>query len=672
MGALTSDRHASRGSSKLVTRAALAALLLAAAGCNSLDPEIVESTGPRLVIPTDVRPAFRASRLPPPIAGGTLLVTRGGLAVASDPERDAIVVADVTAATLLGTIPLESGDEPGRLVEDSRGMVHVALRRGGAILTLDPTTRTVLLRRSVCGAPRGLALETPDLITVACADGKLVTLPTAGGEATRVLALEPDLRDVVVTPSGLGVTRFKSAELLRVDPSGAVIRRDRAPRVLGSRLVQDPSQPSDAFGGSLMTVVDPFRPAIAWRALPAPNGATIVVHQRAVEAEIDIVDPSQSTNSYGSSGGCNGIAQNGVSIIGQDGAVTNLTLAGAPLPVDAALLPDGRTLLVVHGGPADPSSPRPFLVFDEGMDGVSAGGPIGFQSSTVSMLSLPVSARSEGGPPADDSVAPEPGCSSVGTLPVTEPAVAVATDPMRPGQVVIQTTQPSQLIIFRDVYNDWNNRLVIDFDDGTTLDTGFQLFHRDSGAGLSCATCHAEGGEDGHVWRFSDFGERRTQSLNIGIKDTAPFHWDGKLASVGALMSEVFVGRMGGVHESAARMSGFQHWIFSMKSPAPLRAATDEAAVRGQAVFNSARCGTCHSGIRFTNNATVAVGTSDEPLQVPSLVGIGYRAPFLHDGCAKTLVDRFNPDCGGGELHGATAHLGSAQIADLVAFLETL
>jgi CxxC motif-containing protein (DUF1111 family) len=137
-------------------------------------------------------------------------------------------------------------------------------------------------------------------------------------------------------------------------------------------------------------------------------------------------------------------------------------------------------------------------------------------------------------------------------------------------------------------------------------------------------------------------------------------------------MNEVFVGRMGGVHESAPRMNGFQNWIFSMKSPAPLRAATDETAVRGQAVFNAARCGSCHSGIRFTNNQTVDVGTSDEPLQVPSLVGVGYRAPFLHDGCAKTLVDRFNPDCGGGELHGATAELGTAQIADLVAFLETL
>jgi mono/diheme cytochrome c family protein len=676
MTTFTSVRKSSGGSSTIRARTALSAALLAAcAGCNSLDPVIAENVGPRLVIPTDVRPAFRASKAPPPIAGGTLLVTRAGLAVASDPERDTIVIADLGSATLLATIPLESGDEPGRLVEDAQGLVHVALRRGGAILTVNPATRSVVSRRSVCGAPRGLVLETPDTLTVACADGKLVSLPAAGGEATRVLRLEPDLRDVVATPAGLAVTRFKSAELLRVDATGAVTRRDQAPRVLGTRLVQDPSIPEEEnlFGGATMQVVDPFRALAAWRALPGPNGATVVVHQRAVEAEIDIVPPSQGGSSYGGAGSCSGIAQTGISIFGQDGSVKNVTLAGSPLPVDATLMPDGRTLLIAHAGIADPSTPRPFVVFgDEADDTGSSFGGAPFGQFSVSMLTLP---DGTGGTTPEDGIAEDPGCSFAGSglnVPELAVAVAVAANPSRPGQVVVQTTQPSQLVIFNDVFGDAQNRLVINFDDGATLDTGFQLFHRDSGAGIACASCHGEGGEDGHVWRFSGFGERRTQALNIGIKDTAPFHWDGKLPSVGALMSEVFVGRMGGVNESAERLKGFQDWIFSMKAPAPVRNASDEAAVRGQAVFNAAGCGSCHSGARFTNNRTVAVGTSDEPLQVPSLIGIGYRAPFLHDGCAKTLVDRFDPNCGGGELHGATAELGTAQIADLVAFLETL
>ena len=44
----------------------------------------------------------------------------------------------------------------------------------------------------------------------------------------------------------------------------------------------------------------------------------------------------------------------------------------------------------------------------------------------------------------------------------------------------------------------------------------------------------------------------------------------------------------------------------------------------------------------------------------------------MHDGCAATLRDRFNPACGGGDRHGVTSQLSSAQIDDLVAYLQTL
>ena len=43
----------------------------------------------------------------------------------------------------------------------------------------------------------------------------------------------------------------------------------------------------------------------------------------------------------------------------------------------------------------------------------------------------------------------------------------------------------------------------------------------------------------------------------------------------------------------------------------------------------------------------------------------------MHDGCATTLLDRFDPACGG-SAHGSTADLTVDQIGDLVAYLETL
>jgi CxxC motif-containing protein (DUF1111 family) len=72
----------------------------------------------------------------------------------------------------------------------------------------------------------------------------------------------------------------------------------------------------------------------------------------------------------------------------------------------------------------------------------------------------------------------------------------------------------------------------------------------------------------------------------------------------------------------------------------------------------------------LTNNQTVDVGTGG-PFQVPSLVGVASHAPFLHDGCAKTLEARF-VDCGGGARHGNVAGMSDAERADLVRYLEAL
>jgi hypothetical protein len=50
---------------------------------------------------------------------------------------------------------------------------------------------------------------------------------------------------------------------------------------------------------------------------------------------------------------------------------------------------------------------------------------------------------------------------------------------------------------------------------------------------------------------------------------------------------------------------------------------------------------------------------------------VGARAPFLHDGCAPTLLDRFGT-CGGGDLHGRTSQLTAAELADMAAYLESI
>ena len=72
----------------------------------------------------------------------------------------------------------------------------------------------------------------------------------------------------------------------------------------------------------------------------------------------------------------------------------------------------------------------------------------------------------------------------------------------------------------------------------------------------------------------------------------------------------------------------------------------------------------------LTNSATVDVGTGGS-FQVPTLLGVSRRLPVMHDGCARTLAERFDPECGG-SMHGQVEALSPAQQSDVIAFLETL
>jgi hypothetical protein len=649
----------------------------AGAGCNSLDEPIPEQDEDfHLVVPTDLRPAFNAETKPPAVTGGTVAVTPNGQrAVVSDAERDRLVVVSLGAAAgVLGTVPLEPRDEPGRVIVDDGGRAQVVLRGAGAVASVNLDSLTVIERRQVCAAPRGVTLTGPDTLTVACADGKLVTMAASGGAPSRTLQVASDLRDVVVTSTGqMVVSRFKSAELLRLDAQGAVMRRDFPGRVFGSRQVPAP-RTQDEFAQQTVEQIDAFHPNVAWRSLAGLEGAVVVVHQRAVDAEIELVPPTQGASAYGGGNGmpsgCSGISQNALTVVGTLGGTRDVTFTGAPLPVDAVLVDGGRRVVVAHAGLKDPKAMRPFVVFDE-EDGVTGGsvGPAFGSESSLSVIDVPPAPDAPGEGEDDGTVAADPGCTFAQSLSLEMPAVAIGAIPTLPRGIVVQTRQPSSLVIIDDISN--NQPRIVSFDDGTTLDTGFELFHRDSGGGIACASCHPEGAEDGTVWRFSDTGERRTQSLQADLRATAPFHWDGKLASVGSIMSQVFVERMGGIHQSPERLGALRDWLFALAPPAPMRLQDDPAVGRGRLLFESTGCTDCHNGEHFTNNRTANVGTG-AALQVPSLVGVGYRAPFMHTGCAKTLADRFDPSCGGGESHGRIRGLPVEDVNDLVAYLESI
>jgi len=234
----------------------------------------------------------------------------------------------------------------------------------------------------------------------------------------------------------------------------------------------------------------------------------------------------------------------------------------------------------------------------------------------------------------------------------------------------VQTREPAML----QKVVQFSVRATISLSSDSRADTGWAIFHSNSGAGIACASCHPEGGEDGRVWDFNTLGPRRTQSLRGKVSGTEPFHWGGELPTFDALIKEVYLGRMAGPALQTDQQQVLFNWINAIPA-LPQSAPADAAAVaRGKAIFEDtthAACTSCHSGPELTNNSDADVGTGGK-FQVPRLIGVGWRAPFLHDGCASTLSDRFT-SCGGTtDLHGVTSSLTAAQISDLVAYLQTL
>jgi hypothetical protein len=236
-------------------------------------------------------------------------------------------------------------------------------------------------------------------------------------------------------------------------------------------------------------------------------------------------------------------------------------------------------------------------------------------------------------------------------------------------ELVVQTREPAALFVY--AAGTISNPSSVHLNAESAADSGHDLFHANAGGFVACASCHPESGDDGLAWNFEGVGIRRTQNLRGGILQTAPFHWEGDLQNLDLLMTEVFSGRMGGALMPVDYIEALGTWIDAQ--PALTRTGGDAAAIeRGKGLFESLEvgCSECHSGALLTNNETENVGTGLE-LQVPSLLGVSFRAPFMHDGCAPTLDARFS-DCGGGDLHGKTSQLSDADRSDLVVYLESL
>jgi DNA-binding beta-propeller fold protein YncE len=222
---------------------------------------------------------------------------------------------------------------------------------------------------------------------------------------------------------------------------------------------------------------------------------------------------------------------------------------------------------------------------------------------------------------------------------------------------------------------------------------------------ISCASCHFDGGVDGTTWRSPD-GLRQTQPL-WKLAGTAPFHAsatrdevqdfehdiEGLMDGIG-LAPGIAFRELGTVNANRSEdLDALAKYVLEGIRVPNAPENVDQAAVtRGRAVFSNAGCQACHGGEHWTvshlpglpgtlapNNelevksSLLEVGTLNPAdvlgangFDVPTLMGLGFSAPYLHDGSASSL------DAVLKNLKHVGQALSLEDRADLVTFLKSL
>lgn len=527
--------------------------------------------------PLDDTIPVEAAVRPAPILGGTLTLTADGLAIAADPDRDLVHIVDLDAGEVRHTITLEPGDQPHRIALGSDGRAHVVLRGAGGIATIDPRAGKVTARHALCPEPRGIAFHDADAsLYVACAGGSLLQL-TEAGEVLDRHELEPDLRDVLIVDGEVKVSLFRSAAIVGLDGS-----RIEIPRIEDSV------------------------PHVAWRTWVTADGEIAMLHQTASARPVPI-DPGPGDlpdggAPYGGGGFCEfGIVNAAITTI-HNGTIETTQLLDSNLTVDAAFSPDGYAVAMAVPGVVRPQDQVKSADRDE--------------PTAAARPSVRVDPKHE---------------HSCGSGDERDYGQATAVAYTAGGRLVIQSREPAQLMIAGPY-----DYVTIPLPGEPRFDSGHEIFHRATDSGLSCASCHPEGTDDGHTWNFEGIGLRRTQPLDVGLIDTAPYHWDGDMPDFDVLMSEVLAHRMGGKRQSPERGESFTRWMFAQQRPAAASGHDDPTlAAAGEQLFATYACTKCHDGPGLGGQRTELV--AGEMKQVPTLRRISLHPPYMHDGRAATL-----------------------------------
>ena len=652
-------------------------------------------------------------------ANGSLGVSRDdALLYAADSDLDSVFVVDAKTQTVQSTIKV--GRQPEKVLVGPDDTVYVTNRLDRSVSVIRKGDTQESARIAVAVEPVGLAassdgktLYVVNATSLTDSDfGTLMAIDTATLALKWELPVGHEPRSVTLMGDGkAAISLYKDGDLVLVDLATAKITRS------GTGVF-------NALNASALGITTTSG-APAPRQIPGTFGAPTTARPLGMEAVTVSPDGKQlyvasmlaSDTVINTGSGTSQPTPTGSSGSGYGGGSCGTTAVAAPavLTFDSEGAPQVDDLTTCAG---DTTTDRPPMLLTSPVPDMPVQGPkaIALESSgrflfianqESNNVAIVATAKTSG----------TPGTSSFGqadALPGGFGKVGLGTV----SQLVAVGAGPSGIAVTHDgktayVYNAFDHSISklesidgrvsnasttkLTTDEALTTEAlaGRRLFFsavdarmNNLATGISCASCHLEGREDGHVWNFSD-GPRQTPSLQGRmLAQTAPFHWNGEFNDLLSFMNHTVTNRMGGSGVTPAMEQQVAAFIASMpKADNPHATTAADVVARGRAAFDKAECGTCHNSAAFTDNTFADVGTYVKSgavidnlgtlalphggLNTPSLLGLSRTAPYLHDGSAVTLKGRIMT---GKNLdqHGKTSRLSDTEVDELVGYLKSL
>ncbi|HLU66363.1 MAG TPA: c-type cytochrome [Kofleriaceae bacterium] len=595
----------------------------------------------------------RAPRIARPgvtLAGGPVAALAGG-ALVIDADSGQLIRTDAAGAPL-ARLDVAPG-APQLAVDRARDCAYVVDRRGDRIAVVSLHGGGLRPVRSIAtpAEPYGVAL-TPDgrrLLVTAVADRALVAYDTASGKELWRARLAPEPRGVAVSPDG----RQVAVAFLGTGTVARGALGDRAPRLVHAPLLQD-GGPQPAVRVPPPPAPGALHPDVArtGRATDRPGesyaraafAVTFVGHGIAIVPH-QVSTPHQAEGSE-DAGGYGG---------GRQPPITHRVAFVAGRPGEDRVAAAEIALHQPRAAAYDPARDRLYLV-GHGTDAVTALAAA--SQASVHLLftrTLPVAAEcgATGAAVADDGGLLVFCSLSRRLVVVTPEGPSAATARVAVSGELAPSRLSAEALAGRRLFRKGNDGRL------------------SRGGSMACASCHPEGRTDGLSWRIE--GKVLQTPLLAGrIAGTHPFKWDGGDRTLSESLGNT-VRRLGGSGLGPGEVRQLAAFLESLPPPRAPSVRDPAAVARGEELFRSREvgCARCHGGDKLTDRRQHPLAGDLPASDTPSLIGLAGSAPYFHDGSAATL-EALLTDRGSVHGMGRSSELDDRQIADLIAYLETL